>query len=139
MWGGMLKPKQVNLILKMQQLCILAVCKKGKNAPIEGLFKELKVHTFPTLIKYKLAKFGYKAMNELYPTPIIQLLNSQGGAKTHRCPTSNKKTPNIQKHQPTVYNNSFLCRGLMTYRNLPAILKRKPSLQSFNKQLKLLD
>ena len=52
------------------------------------------------------------------------MLNKYGGKKAHHYPTQNKMLPNIQKHNITLFNKSFLCKGLVAYNSLPLELKK---------------
>ena len=56
--------------------------------------------------------------------------------KTHRYPTRNKSTPNIQKHQCTIFNRSFLCQGIKEFVKLKDNLKQENNPYRFAKQLK---
>ena len=63
--------------------------------------------------------------------PIIDLFHLRGGKKVHRYPTRNKHLPNIQPHPSVMFNNSFLCKSLSVYNNLPGITKRAINLKAF--------
>ena len=72
------------------------------------------------------------------PQPLQNILNADGGKKTHRYPTRNKHTPNIQKHQCSMFNQSFLCQGTKEFTKLNDTLKQEKNLHRFVKQLKKL-
>ena len=67
------------------------------------------------MINLELQKFGFKLSRQDLPNPIGQMMNKKGGKKMHRYPTHNKKIPNIQPHNSTWLNNSYLCKGLSIF------------------------
>ena len=76
-------------------------------------------------------KLGYKISKKQIPSQISNIMNNKGGLKAHRYNTRNKGTPNIQKHQTTQFNKSFLCKSISLYGNLPVDVKMSKTLKTF--------
>ena len=74
------------------------------------------------MIKTELAKLGFRVTNELLPSPLLDLFNKAGGKK-HRYPMRSKKTPNIQRHDKTLFNKSYLCQSLVEIMKIPGITR----------------
>ena len=74
-----------------------------------------------------MCKLGYQLKSKELPVPLINDFNTCRGRKTHRYPTRHKDLPNIQKHQGTLINKSFICKGVSTFTKLPLEIQRKKS------------
>ena len=88
------------------------------------------------MIQFNLCKLGQQMTHKLLPKPLQDILNAGGGKKTHRYPTRNKSTPNIQKHQCIIFNRSFLCQGIKEFVKLKGNLKQENNPFHFARQLK---
>ena len=88
------------------------------------------------MIQFNLCKLGQQMTHKHLPKPLQDILNADGGKKTHRYPTRNKSTPNIQKHQCTIFNRSFLCQGIKEFVKLKDNLKWENNPFCFARQLK---
>ena len=121
--------------VRLQKECVSNICKQ--KGPIDEVFKCLKIKGLPDLITFHQQKLGYKVTHKLLPVPILELFDRRGGKKSHHYPSRNKNTPNIQAHQNVTFNNSFLCKAIMDYNQLPLHLKCKNTIQSFVNKLKL--
>ena len=83
-----------------------------------------------------MCKLGYNVLRKQYPEPILKLFDKFGGRKVHRYPTRNKHIPNLQQGHSEQYRNSFLCRSIVEYNNLPTGLKTTTTAGLFLNQLK---
>ena len=137
-WGCMINKRQLNDLMKIQRACVRIICKKPSTYDSKVLFEQEQIPTLQNLIDLEVAKFGYKISRNLVPKPIQNIMNAKGGKKTHTYQTSNKTTPNIQRHQSTQFNRSFLCRSISSYTNLPEDLKQTKSYQTFCIKVKRL-
>ena len=88
------------------------------------------------MIQFNLCKLGQQMTHKLLPQPLQNILNADGGKKTHRYPTRNKYTPNIQKHQCSIFSQSFLCQGIKEFVKLNDNLKWENNPFRFARQLK---
>ena len=104
---------------------------KDKRTRETDVFKIHNALKFPDMIKIELGKFGAKVVGKQIPKPIQQLMKLRGGAKTRRYNTRKKGILNVQKHKSSLFNRSFLCRGIVEYNNLTPRLsniKKPPAL-----------
>ena len=91
------------------------------------LFNAGNLPTFDNLINLETLKLGYKISHRLLPKPLLDMVDTKGEKKQHGYNTRNKGTPNVQKHELTQFNKSFLCKSITLYGRLPQALKtRKP-------------
>ena len=118
-WGSMISSVQTANLFKQQKQCmhILGNWKLREN--VEPVFKELIILKFPDMVQLEMCKLGHQLKLKELPVPIINEFNTCRGRKTHRYPTRHKDLPNIQKHQGTLINRSFICKGVSTYIKLP--------------------
>ena len=133
----MINKRQLNDLMKIQRACVRIICKKPSTYNSKVLFEQEHIPTLQNLIDLEAAKFGYKISRNLVPKPIQNIMNAKGGKKTHTYHTRNKTTPNIQRHQSTQFNRSFLCRSI-SYTNLPEDLKQTKSYKNFCIRVKRL-
>ena len=117
----MLNKSQSSEIFMLQKQCV-RLLGKGKNIPIEELFKSCKVIKFPDMVQMELGKFGAKVVRKIIPEPLRMVMEARGGKKNHKYDNRYKNVPNIQKHATVQYNSSILCRSVAEYAKLPVEL-----------------
>ena len=137
-WGCMINKRQLNDLMKIQKACVRIICKNPSTYNSKVLFEQEHILTLQNLIDVEVAKFGYKISCKLVPKPIQNSMNAKGGKKTHNYHTCNKTAPNIQRHQSTQFNCSFLCRSISSYTNFPEDLKQTKSHKNFCTKVKRL-
>ena len=93
----------------------------------------MNILKFPDMIQLEMYKLGQQIKFKKLPEPIIRAFNAYGGKKMHRYPTRNKNLLNIQRHQGTIFNKSFLCRGIAGYMLLPIEIQNITSQSTFIK------
>ena len=79
------------------------------------------------MVRLEMCKLGHQLKLKELPVPIIDEFYTCGGCKTHRYPTHHKDLPNIQKHQGTLINRSFICKGVSTFTKLSLEIQWKKS------------
>ena len=126
-WGSMISSVQTANLFKQQKQCMHILGNRKLRENVEPVFKELNILKFPDMVQLEMCKLGHQLKLKELPVPIIDEFNTCGGCKTHRYPTRHKDLPNIQKHQGTLINRSFICKGVSTYINLPLEIQRKKS------------
>ena len=129
MWDSLLTQTQINDLFKIQKVCVCIAHKTLPHSDCMELFHTSKLLTFQELIDLESVKYRQKISKGLTHKPIQKIMLSNGGLKTHSYNTRNKSTPNIQKHQATQFNRSFLCCSISNYNKLPESLKSIKSLQ----------
>ena len=135
-WGSMLNCKDTESIYKAQKQCIQTITNSAQRTHTDPLFQKLHTLHFPDMIKVKLAKLGFRLTNELLPSPLLNLFNKAGGKKQHRYPTRSKKTPNIQRHDKTLFNKSYLCQSLVEFMKIPGIARNAKTVRRFVANIK---
>ena len=83
-------------------------------------------------------KFGHKINNNLIPEPLRKMMCRKGGHKKHGYNIHNKNLPNIQKHQSSYFNKSFMNRSITAYQKPPINLKQCKTLRTFTTLAKTL-
>ena len=104
---------------KQQKQCLRILGKLKSRESTDPTFRYMKILKFPDMIQLEMYKLGQQLKFKQLPDPIIREFNAYGGMEMHRYPTRNKNLPNIQRHQGTIFNKSFLCRGIACYMLLP--------------------
>ena len=130
-WGSMLSLAQIENLFKQQKQCMCILGNRKLRENVELVFKELNVLKFSDMVQLEVCKLGYQLKLKELPVPIIDEFNTCGGCKTHRYPTRHKDLPNIQKHQGTLINRNFICKGVSTFINLPLEIQWKKSKSVF--------
>ena len=127
-WSSMISKWQINDLTKIKKACVRIICKKPStyNSTVQE-----HIPTLQNLIDLEAVKFGYKISRKTIPLPIQNLMNANGGKKTHNYNMHNKTTPNIQRHQSKQFNCSFFCKSISSYSTLPEKLKQIESYKGF--------
>ena len=107
-----------------------------KKGSTEETSQTLGILPFWSMIQLKQCQLGYQLTYRLLPAPLQKVFDDNGGKKSHRYPTRNKSTPNIQKHHCILFNKSFLCQSIKQYSLLSDCLKKEPNISRFVKQMK---
>ena len=134
-WGSMLSSFSLKELSKLQIHCIEMIA-PSRSTDASITMRQLNILLLNNMIQFNLCKLGQQMTHKLLPEPLQNILNADGGKKTHRYPTRNKYTPNIQKHQCSIFNRSFLCQGIKEFAKLNDNLKWENNPFGFAKQLK---
>ena len=133
--GSMLSSSFLKELSKLQTHCIELIASRRLTDALTTM-RQLNILPLKSMIRFNLCKLGQQMTHQLLPKPLQDIINADGGKKTHRYPTRNKFTPNIQKHQCTIFNRSFLCQGIKEFVKLKDNLKQEHNPYRFAKQLK---
>ena len=132
-WGSMISPPQINSLYKQQKQGLRLIGKQKSRENTDPTFRTMNILKLPDMIQLEMYKLGQQIKFKKLPKPIIEAFNAYGGKKIHRYPTRNKNLPNIQRHQGTIFNKSFLCRGIAGYMLLPIEIQNITSQSTFTK------
>ena len=135
-WGSMISSPQINSLYKQHKQCLQLIGKLKSRENTDPTFRIMKILKFPDMIQLEMCKLGQQLKFKQLLDPIIREFNAYGGMKRHRYPTRNKDLPNIQRHQGTIFNKSFLCRGIACYILLPTEIQNISSKSKFIKHAK---
>ena len=117
-WGSMISASNLNDLCQAQQKCAKIIMHKSVIIRTTLNHTLATILPLPKLIQMGLCKLGQQMMHHLLPQPLHKILNAAGVKKSHRYPMQNKDTPNIQKHQSTLFNHSFMCQSIVEYGKL---------------------
>ena len=136
-WGSMISSSLLKELSKLQLYCIEMIL-RTKSTDVSIAMHQLNILPLNRMIQFNLCKLGHQMTHKLLPQPLQNILNADRGKKKtpHRYPTRNKHTPNIQKHQCSIFNWSFLCQGTKEFIKLNDTLKQEKNPYRFVKQLK---
>ena len=134
-WGSMLSSSSLKALSKLQTHCIELIASRRQIDALTTM-RQLNILPLKSMIRFNLCKLGQQMTHKLLPKPLQDIINADGGKKTHRYPTRNRFTPNIQKHQCPIFNRSFLCQGIKEFVKLKDNLKQEHNPYRFAKQLK---
>ena len=112
-WGAMASK------IMAQKVCLKQRFKKPKTYGTDKLFKELELLKVKDIAKLEQCKLGFELENKQLPNPTLKIADSKGRKKMHRYHTRNKNLSNIQRHSTTNFNNSYLCRSMVSYTEIP--------------------
>ena len=111
-WGSMIFSPQINSLYKQQKQCLQILGKLKGSENTDSTFRNMKILKFPDMIQLEMYKLGQQLKLKQLADPIIREFNAYGGMRMHQYPSRNKNLPNIQRHQGTLFNKSFSCRGI---------------------------
>ena len=94
----MASKSNLNKLIKLQDDSIKLISRNLGITDVSTMYKALGITQLPRMIQIELAKYGHRVTEKSLPNSIQKLANRNGGIKTHRYPTRNRNTPNIQKH-----------------------------------------
>ena len=134
-WGSMISTSNLNKLGKVQQKCVNIIMYKSNITEPTSRSNTSNIVPVAKMIQLALCKLGHQMTYKLLPQPLHNILNAAGGKKSHRYPMRNKDTPNIQKHQSTLFNHSFLCQSIVEYTKLSDTLKNEKNTRQFEKLL----
>ena len=118
-WGSTTSAKNIKKLVTIQNSCLRVFSGKPKWYSTRQLYKEERLLQLESLIQIELCKFGHRITHRELPKPLLDLVNSWGGRKTHPYETHNKNLPSVQQHTGTSFNKSFMCKGITEYNRLP--------------------
>ena len=116
----MLKECDLKMLQKIQNNCLK--CIKPKQS-LPDTNRELRVLPVHKLIKLEQAKLGFRLCNNMLPTRLSEALLTDhmdmSIKKQNNYNTRHKQIPNLPSEHSAQYRNSFLCKAISTYSDLP--------------------
>ena len=133
----MISKENMNELFRIQKQCLRYMCNLKQNALLEKEYPKRGIIKFPDMISIELCKLSHKITINQVPKPLQSIIEKRGGKKTHKYNTRHKKTPNVQSHSSSIFNQSYICRSVVEYNRLPNNIKELPY-SSFMKELKII-
>ena len=139
-WGNQLNKQQVEILQKLQNICIRLICSKKHIRTSD--FADLGILRIKDIIKMENLKFAYKLNKNLLPNKIKEcMLHDHKGnslTKTYHYETRTKNLPNTPKASNTYYLNGIFCRSIQEFRTLKGKTQNAINLPQFVKECKFM-
>ena len=133
-WGTTYKVNIDRLIkLKKHAAHIL---KADYTMPSTMMFKELDWTSVSSRCNYNKAVLTYKALNQLTPPYISDLLKPVSQTCTRQIRSSENGSLAVPRSRTALYDKSVTCSASKLWNTLPCAIKSAPSLSSFKKCVK---
>ena len=125
-WGPYLSKTRINKLQCFQNNCIRLILNLDNRASIKNEYSRLKILKIEDLVKYNQSKIMYKIENQIGPSNNCNLFQkAKHSYNTRNCDKSYQGKNNILESLITTWNQ------------IENMVKLKPTLQCFKKNLKL--
>ena len=129
-WFSPLSQTKKECLYKLQKRAVRIVNNRYYRAHTDPLFKTSRILKLADKSTVELCKLLYKVQNNQCPLPVCNLFQSN----QHNVTRSGGLL--IAPHTSKIYNDSFLCKGVVAWNKLKPHLKEKKSLKAFARHLK---
>ena len=134
-WGTTYKVN-IDRLNKLQKRAARIILKADYTKPSTVMFKELDWMSVSSRCNYNKAVLTYKALNQLTPPYISDLLKPVSQTCTRQLRSSENGSLAVPRSRTTLYDKSFTCSASKLWNTLPCAIKSAPSLSSFKKCVK---
>lgn len=133
LWGNA-HQKYIKPLFITQKKCIRAVTNSRYNETSLPLFKRLGILTLHDLYNQQIASFMYKFVNELVPSPLLDVFEYHGDIHTHF--TRARTDPRAPNANSDIMRRSFLYTAPTVWMPLDTKLKSSNSHKAFKSNFK---
>ena len=134
-WGSAAST-HIDRLSKLQKRAARIILHAEFNTPSEHMFKELCWLTVPDRLKYNKAVLTYRAMNNLTPEYISNLLKPVSQVHNLNLRSSDNGSLFVPKTRTTLCDGSFSCSAPWLWNALPQTTRDANSLNGFKNSLK---
>ena len=134
-WGSA-SSSNIERLNKLQKRAARIILRTDFNTPSQEMFQELGWSPVPNRIKYNKAVLTYRALNNLTPAYITNLLKPMSQVHSLNLRSSENGSLYIPKSRTSLYSGSFSCSAPRLWNALPQSVREAGSLDSFKKNLK---
>ena len=134
-WGPMITKSNLNRLQVLLNQCIRIIFDIKPRQSVKHVMKENKILSINNHIEIAKAKFMYRYMNDTISTRICKKVEALTKVR-HNYNTRHRNDPNIPIHKSKLYSNSFIVKAPGLWMTLPEVLKSKPNLKLFSRQIK---
>ena len=127
----------INRINKLQKRAARIILHKPLSTPSQELFNDLHWMTFEERVNYMTAVLTYKAMNNLAPSYLSNLLVPVSNTLAYGTRSTTNNNLVIPTHNTELFKQSFSYSAVTIWNSIPLSLKETPSLQYFKNKAKL--
>ena len=134
-WGSTSK-QNIERINKMQKRAARIILNADYITPSEEMFQRLDWMPVSNRIKYNKAILTYKALNNLTPSYISDLLTPTALVYNRTLRSTENGALVIPKTNTSFYTGSFTCSAPKLWNTFPTSIRQAPSLNTFKRTLK---
>lgn len=121
---------------KLQKRAARIILKADYTTPSTDMFQQLGWMSVDRRLKYNKAVLTYKALNDLTPTYISELLKPTAHTCNRVLRSHVNGTLTVPRSNTTLYDGSFSCSAPKLWNSLPNSVRSATSLNVFKKSLK---
>lgn len=126
----------IQRLSKLQKRAARIILQAEFTTPSAIMFHELGWLPINKRINYNKAVFTYKALNNLTPAYITNLLKPMSQTHTLSLRSSDNGTLYVPRSRTALYDGSFSCAAPRLWNSLPQSVRNSSSLNDFKKSLK---
>ena len=121
---------------KLQKRAARIILRTDFDTPSQEMFQELEWLAVPNRIDYNKAVLTYRALNNLTPAYITNLLKPMSQVHSLNLRSSENGSLYVPRSRTSLYSGSFSCSAPRLWNALPQCVREAGSLDSFKKNLK---
>ena len=126
----------IERISKLQKRAARIILRANYDTPSVDMFSQLGWLSIPDRLKYNKAVLTYRAINNLSPEYITQLLKPVSEVHTLNLRSSENGSLYVPKARTALFDGSFSCSAPRLWNALPQTVKTSGSLSTFKQSLK---
>lgn len=134
-WGST-SASNIERICKLQKRAARIILKADLNTPSTDMFEELGWFPVGKRINYNKAVLTYKALNNMAPEYITNLLKPMSQAHSLNLRSADNGTLYVPKSRTTLYDGTFSCSAPRLWNNLPLEVRSAESLRAFKNSVR---
>lgn len=136
-WGTT-STTNIERLSKLQKRAARVILKADFTTPSALMFQELGWTSVAGRIKYNKAVLTYKALNNMTPEYITNLLKPMSQAHSLNLRSGSNGTLYIPRSRTALYSGAFSCSAPRLWNSMPLEVRNSESLNVFKKNAKLL-
>ena len=126
----------IQRLSKLQKRAARIILKANFDTPFSLMFQELGWLSVENRLKYNKAVITYRALNNLTPDYLSELLTPLSEIHSLNLRSSENGLLHVPLSRTTVFDNSFTCSAPKLWNTLPQTVRASGSLETFKKNLK---
>ena len=134
-----LPESQIGRLQRVQNICARLICGTSKCSRITPVQRDLHWLPVRQRILFKILLIVYKALNGQAPSYITELLKARSYTHSHNLRSSHDNLLlQIPSHKTkiTLGDRAFVCAAPKVWNNLPLVIRKSESLNTFKSRLK---
>ena len=134
-WGAT-KNSNIDRLNKLQKRAARIILRTDFTTPSADMFKQLGWAPVANRLQYNKAVLTYKALNDLTPSYISDLLKPSELTSNFHLRSSDNGFLTVPRSRTVLYDRSFSCSAPKLWNFLPYSIRSVPSLDVFKKSVK---